>query len=234
MQINDTTPGIYSLNRNFAAYDIEQKCGRDIGFDLLDEQTVRRLIEEQPDLMPYYSPIRARQRGFDLAFGKRQITKQLTTGILMGESIPKLADRLQTNIPTMMRNSAIRAARTAVTGAQNAGRIESYIEAEEMGIKLQKCWLATLDDRTRHSHAAIDGEAVGTKEYFSNGCMYPGDPQGEPSEVYNCRCTMITEIEGIDTSRAPRRARDPETGRNIIVEGMTYSEWVKWKEEKNK
>ncbi len=184
--INDTTPGIYSLNRNFAAYGIEKACGRDIGFDLLNEQAVRRLIEEEPDIMPYYSPVRARMRGFDLAFGKRQIMKQLTTGILMGESIPKLADRLQNNIPTMLRNSAIRSARTAVTGAQNAGRLKGYLEAEDMGIKLQKCWLATLDDRTRHSHAAIDGETVGVKEYFSNGCMYPGDPQGEPQEVYNC------------------------------------------------
>ena len=43
--INDQTPGIYSLNRNYAAYIIEQQVGRDVGFDLWDEQTVKRLIE---------------------------------------------------------------------------------------------------------------------------------------------------------------------------------------------
>lgn len=53
--VNDATPGIYSLNRNFAAYTIEQVTG-DVGFDLWDEQTVKRLIAEQPELMPYYPP----------------------------------------------------------------------------------------------------------------------------------------------------------------------------------
>ena len=139
--INDRTPGIYSLNRNYAAYTIEQQVGRDVGFDLWDEQTVRRLLMEEPDLMPYYPPERAVRRGFDLAYGKRQITNQVTSGILQGESIKHLADRLQSHIPTMNRTSAIRAARTAVTGAQNAGRLDSYLRAEEMGIQLKKQWL---------------------------------------------------------------------------------------------
>lgn len=30
---------------------------------------------------------------------------------------------------------------------------------------------------------------------FSNGLMYPSDPSGAPSEVYNCRCTMRAVIE---------------------------------------
>ncbi len=64
--ISDQTPGIYSLNRNYAAYTIEQVAG-DVGFDLWDEQTVKRLLVEQPDLMPYYPPERAVKRGIDLA-----------------------------------------------------------------------------------------------------------------------------------------------------------------------
>ena len=56
--VNDATPGIYSLNRNFTAYTIEQVTG-DGGFDLWDEQTVKRLIVEQPELMPYYPAKRA-------------------------------------------------------------------------------------------------------------------------------------------------------------------------------
>ena len=35
--INDKTPGIYTLNRNYAAYTIEQQVGADVGFDLWDE-----------------------------------------------------------------------------------------------------------------------------------------------------------------------------------------------------
>lgn len=230
--INDATPGLYSLNRNYAAYTIEQVAG-DVGFDLWDEQTVKRLIKEQPDLMPYYPPERAVRRGFDLDAGKKMISTQMTSGIIQGESIKELADRLQSNTQTMNRmnrNSAIRAARTAVTGAQNAGRMDSYDAAGKMGIKLKKEWLATLDGRTRHSHAVLDGEQVENDKKFSNGCMFPGDPNGPPSEIYNCRCTLIAAVDGVDTSDAKRRARDPETGETKVIEDMTYSEWAEWKE----
>lgn len=226
--VNDATPGIYSLNRNFAAYTIEQVTG-DVGFDLWDEQTVKRLIVEQPELMPYYPPKRALKRGIDLAWGKKQITASVTSSILQGKSIKHMADDLQTRIITMNRDSAIRTARTAVTGAQNAGRMDSYFAAEKMGIKCRKEWMATLDGRTRHSHAMLDGEVVDNDKKFSNGCRFPGDPQGRPEEIYNCRCTLVSAIEGIDTSGGQRRARNPETGQNDLIENMTYAEWAGWK-----
>ena len=225
---NDATPGIYSLNRNYAAYTIEQVAGN-VGFDLWDEQTVKRLIVEQPDLMPYYPPKRALKRGIDLEYGKKQITKSVTSSILQGKSIKHMADDLQNRITTMSRDSAIRTARTAVTGAQNAGRMDSYEAAEKMGIKLKKEWLATLDARTRHSHAMLDGEQVAQDKKFSNGCRFPGDPQGPPWEIYNCRCTLIAAVDGVDTSSAQRRARNPATGQTEVISNMTYAEWAGWK-----
>lgn len=229
---NDATPGIYSLNRNYAAYTIERISGN-IGFDLWDEQTVKRLIVEQPNLMPYYPPKRALKRGIDLAYGKKQITKSVTSSILQGKSIKHMADDLQTRITTMSRDSAIRTARTAVTGAQNAGRMDSYAAAEKMGIKLKKEWLATLDARTRHSHAMLDGEQVAQAKKFSNGCRFPGDPQGPPWEIYNCRCTLIAAVDGVDTSSAQRRARNADTGQTEVISNMSYAEWAGWKKSVN-
>lgn len=215
---NDATPGIYSLNRNYAAYTIERVTGN-IGFDLWDEQTVKRLMVEQPDLMPYYPKDRALKRGLDLAYGKKQITASVTRSILQGKSIKHMADDLQKRITTMSRDSAIRTARTAVTGAQNAGRMDSYAAAEKMGIKLKKEWLATLDARTRHSHAMLDGEQVAQDKKFSNGCRFPGDPQGPPWEIYNCRCTLIAAVDGVDTSDGLRRTRDG------LISDVTYAQW---------
>jgi SPP1 gp7 family putative phage head morphogenesis protein len=215
---NDATPGIYSLNRNYAAYTIERVTGN-IGFDLWDEQTVKRLMVEQPDLMPYYPKDRALKRGIDLAYGKKQITASVTSSILQGKSIKHMADDLQKRITTMSRDSAIRTARTAVTGAQNAGRMDSYAAAEKMGIKLKKEWLATLDARTRHSHAMLDGEQVAQDKKFSNGCRFPGDPQGPPWEIYNCRCTLIAAVDGADTSDGLRRTCDG------LISDMTYAQW---------
>lgn len=230
---NDATPGIYSLNRNYAAYTIEQVAGN-VGFDLWDEQTVKRLVVEQPDLMPYYPPKRALKRGIDLAYGKKQITASVTSSILQGKSIKHMADDLQKRITTMSRDSAIRTARTAVTGAQNAGRMDSYAAAGKMGIKLKKEWLATLDARTRHSHAMLDGEQVAQDKKFSNGCRFPGDPQGPPWEIYNCHCTLIAALDGLDTSSAQRRARNPATGQTEVISNMTYAEWAGWKKKQPK
>lgn len=230
---NDATPSIYSLNRNYAAYTIESVAG-DVGFDLWDEQTVKRLIVEQPGLMPYYPKDRALKRGIDLAYGKKQITASVTSSILQGKSIKHMADDLQKRITTMSRDSAIRTARTAVTGAQNAGRMDSYAAADKMGIKLKKRWLATLDARTRHSHAMLDGEQVAQDKKFSNGCRFPGDPQGPPWEIYNCRCTLIAAVDGVDTSSAQRRARNADTGQTEVISNMTYAEWAGWKKETQK
>lgn len=231
--VNDATPGIYSLNRNYSAYTIEKVAGN-VGFDLWDEQTVRRLIVDNPEVMPYYPPEKALKRGIDLAYGKKQISASVTSSILQGKSIPRIAKDLQTRMPEMNKSSAIRTARTAVTGAQNAGRMDSYVAAEKMGIKVRKEWLATIDGRTRHSHAMLDGKVVDKDKKFENGCMFPGDPNGAPEETYNCRCTLIASVEGVDTSNAQRRVRNPETGKNELVSDMTYSEWAGWKEKQPK
>jgi len=229
--INDATPGIYTLNRNYSAYTIEQ-VSSSADFTLFDERTVKRLAMEQPDLMPYYPKDRALKRGIDLAYGKQQITANVTSGILQGKSIYRLADDLQKSIRDMNRTSAVRTARTAVTGAQNAGRMDAYTEAEKMGIHVRKQWLATLDNRTRHAHAMLDGQTVDNDKPFEvDGyeIMFPGDASAPGYLVYNCRCTLVPALDGIESG--PRRAIDPETGQWVLVGDMTYAEWAGWKKE---
>ena len=230
---NDATPGIYSLNRNYSAYTIEQVAGN-VGFDLWDEQTVKRLMVEQPGLMPYYPPKRALKRGIDLEYGKKQITKSVTSSILQGKSIKHMADDLQKRITTMSRDSAIRTARTAVTGAQNAGRMDSYAAAEKMGIKLKREWVATLDNRTRHAHAMLDGQQADIDKPFKvdgYDIMFPGDTSAPGYLVYNCRCTTVAVVDGVDTSSAQRRARNADTGQTEVISNMSYAEWAGWKKD---
>ena len=121
----------------------------------------------------------------------------------------------------------MRNARTAVTGAENAGRIDSYVRAEKMGIKLKQMWLATLDGRTRDSHVIMDGQQQEVGKRFSNGCRYPGDPQGAPAEVYNCRCTLVAIVEGADPY-------NPNLRKSSYLEDqeLTYDEWKKMHGEK--
>ena len=224
--VNDTTPGIYSLNHNYAAYTIEQVSGN-VGFTLYDEQTVRRLIADDPTLLPK----RRVDAPKDLKWNKKQFTAEITAGILQGESIGKIANRVQ-NLSDANRAGALRNARTAVTGAQNAGRQESYNRAKKMGLQLRKRWIATKDGRTRHAHALLDGQTVALDEPFridGHKLMFPGDPAGVARLVWNCRCTMRTvEKEGIEAEPRQMRVRDPATGRNALVNEMTYQEWQEW------
>ena len=229
--VNDATPGIYSLNRNYSAYTIEKVAGN-VGFDLWDEQTVRCLIVENPEVMPYYPPEKALKRGIDLAYGKKQISASVTSSILQGKSIPRIAKDLQTRIPDMNKASAIRTARTAVTGAQNAGRMDSYAAAEKMGIKLKREWLAVIDKRTRHAHAMLDGQKAEIGKPFKvdgEEIMFPGDTSAPGYLVYNCRCSLGAVVDGVDDSNAKRRVKNQETGKYELVSDMTYQEWEKTK-----
>ena len=175
--VNDKTPGIYSLNRNYSAYVIDKATGGALTLDggtvnadfiLFDEQTVKRLIVEDPDVMPYYQPERAVQRGIDLAYGKSQITKNVTSGILRGLSIKEMADGLQERIQTMERNSAIRAARTAVTAAQNAGRMDSYHGNQaEKALACHAGRADTLQSQNAGRGDTRDGRSVFQRLYVS-------------------------------------------------------------------
>lgn len=214
--VNDATPSLYSLNRNYEAYTIEKAVGS-CDFALWDESTVRRLLVEEPDLMPYYPPERALKRGIDLAYGKDQITKRVTSGIIRGLPVGKIANELMDGITTMNRESAVRAARTGITAAQNAGRLDSWIAAEKMGIQIKRRWMCTKDSRTRTGHAMADGQIViGTKTPFivdGQKMMFPGDKSMGASgwNIYNCRCTTRTvEKDGIEAEPRQTRVRNPE------------------------
>lgn len=193
--INDATPSVYSLNRDYEAYRIDNAYGVD--FHLGDEMTERRLIGRDNHIefrTVSVNPIR------DYEWNRVQIHNALTAGIMQGKSIDKLTDAYM-SVMKRNRSSAIRNARTSFTSAQNAGRIETYYRATEMGISLTKEWIATEDQRTRESHLHLDGERVAYDMPFSNGLIYPADPQGEPSEVYNCRCTMRAVLPKINDAK---------------------------------
>ena len=179
--INDTLPDVYALNHNYGTFEVEKGSGYDTTYTMYDKNTVKRLLMEHDDLLPHPSVPIAK----DLLWNKQHLQSAVLQGILTGDSMSDIAKRFQ-SVTNMTESAAMRNARTAVTGAENAGRIDSYIRAEKMGIKMKQMWLATLDSRTRDSHAMLDGEQREVGKKFSNGCRFPGDPKGAPEEVYNC------------------------------------------------
>lgn len=89
---------------------------------------------------------------------------------------------------------AMTIARTEMQGVVNGG---NYIAMRQGGIQ-KKEWLATMDAKTRDSHAHADGQVVSITEPFAVGAsmmQHPGDPAGRAEDVINCRCTTLPVIE---------------------------------------
>ena len=201
---NDDMAKIYAMNHAYTINSVKEQAGDildGVDFTMFDEQTVKRLVVEQPDLMPYYPKAKAVKRGIDLIYGKKQITATVTSGILQGSSINKMAKDLMNRVTDMNKTSAVRAARTAVTEAENAGRQAAADELEKKGVIMGKRWIATHDSRTRDEHLEADGQIVENNKPFVVGgeeLMFPGDKSLGASgwNLYNCRCTRVSEIIG--------------------------------------
>lgn len=217
--INGYLPEVYAVNYNYGTYEIEKGSKINTSFTLYDRQTVERLLRDEPDLLPRKAKVDIPK---DKEWNKKHINSAVTQGILQGESIDKISQRLAATVTDMSQTSAIRNARTMTTSAQNGGRIDSYKRAESMGIKMMQVWMSTLDNRTRHEHILLDGQKRKVGEPFEvdgEKIYFPGDPSAEPYLVYNCRCTLIGEVEGIDYKLSDTSQRENKLG------SMTYDEW---------
>ena len=224
--IKDACPEIFAENYNFSAYEIEKQVGVNTAFTLYSKESVERLAKDNPEVLPPVGKKVAKDiaEGKAVKWNKQQLQSVMMQGILQGDSIPKLATRLANTVGDRDRKAAIRNARTMATGAQNAGRVESYKNAKNMGIDLEQMWIATMDNRTRHSHRWLDGETKPVGEAFSNGCKFPADPAGRPEEIYNCRCTLRGVVKGLE--RRSGLNRDTSA-----INGMSYDEWREAKEQ---
>lgn len=202
--INDELPKVYALNANYEAYVIDSKYEAydSIAWDIYDEDTVKQRIKDKDIILP--------QPNIDVPnderWNREKLNEALTSAILTGQPPSKMATAFQ-SIAQMDRVAAVRAARTSITAAQNAGRKDTYHRAEEMGIEMLKEWICTFDNKTRQPHADLDGQRVPVDEPFevydeekgeTYKIMYPGEPTAKPCMIYNCRCTIRAVIKGIN------------------------------------
>lgn len=128
--------------------------------------------------------------GKDIGLLKEKITAEVSRGISSGMTYAQVAKNLE-NQSRIGFNRAVRIARTEGHRIQCSSAMDAMTSAKEKGADVVKQWDATLDARTRDSHAKIDGEIRELDKRFSNGLMYPSDPSGRPEEVINCRCALL-------------------------------------------
>lgn len=213
--IKDKNLEIYALNNQYSVYEMQKQAGYLLDIPLYNKNSIKKLIDENSNIFT--------QIAFDDLKNKNKIIanlkKEMASAIILGEGTQKIASRIKKETNKSM-NSSILIARTETTRLENEARKETFKNAEKLGIKLKKQWLATIDQRTRSSHQHLHMEIAEMEEPFSNGLMFPGDPAGEPSEVCNCRCTMVSNIVDI-----PQTEKEKELDNSL--KEMAFEEWRK-------
>lgn len=205
-------PAVYAECANFQAFTIDKAIGRNTLFSLLNQDAALYLLQDNPWVLPMGDELYAK----GMRWHSQKLTSAITQGLLQGESVPDVGKRIR-QVTSMDYTASERAARTALTCAENMGRQHTFEKAREKGITGKKVWEATLDGRTRDSHRELDGEKVDIMEKFSNGLIAPGDPNGEPGEVWNCRCRMDEVLDDLPEVELERWRRLPDD--------VTYDDW---------
>lgn len=226
--INGEVPQIFASGYNKVAEQIPDSPVAGFDFELINADTVNNLIHEDGIILPPKKKVDPEK---DKAWNAKLINAQLLQGIMQGESIPDMAKRMMT-VANSDLAGATRTARTMHTAAQNAGRQSGYNRAAQQGIIFEKTWLAANNERTRLSHSLMNGQTVAHDEKFVSPMtgvklMFPGDWNAEGgdvgSEIYNCRCTLITKFKGFkklngEEPEPHTRHEEPEKQEKTVAE----------------
>lgn len=141
--------------------------------------------------------LRAQEMKTVAATAQDRCRTALAEGLLNGETIEQLTDRVMEWSATGREYHAENVARTETGICMNEAAREGYREAGATGFE----WLSIVDDRSRPEHAEMDGAIIGVDEQFDlagEACDGPGDPSLGPENACNCRCTTAPIVETAD------------------------------------
>lgn len=174
----------YEVGYIGAMYDI-QKQGIPLIFPIDQEQVVNAILNQTKLKDGLYKRL-----GYDKKELVKVINMEISRGITNALSYTEVARNITNKTNIAMKKTYLIARteghRVTCTATYNAQRV-----AKDNGCNIYKQWDSTLDGRTRPSHRQVDGEIRELDEKFSNGLLYPSDPDGQASEVCNCRCALL-------------------------------------------
>lgn len=221
--INTSRFDVFAENYNFMAWQGERAINA--SFSLYNAESVAKLILEKPQLLPKWKIDEKK----DYKWNYKRVNNIIRQGIIQGEGVPEITERLCRELATGNEAKMRMFARTALNEAQNAGRQQQMNDAHKMGIEVEKEWIAVHDSRTRDSHRYLDGRRVPYNKPFVSllgEIRFPSDPTADAADVFNCRCTMVTIYPKYDSDSEDWR-------KNEIIDGQTYEQWKKGKQRKS-
>lgn len=227
--INGDIPDVYCSAYNFEGFRGETMARLEgynySSFSIYNANAVRIITTEDPDLIPWQEPSVDIPK--DRRWNRRHIQDAITQGILAGDDMRHLSARLLPLV-NMDETAAMRTARTSYIGIQNQARRDATARIVEAGIPMEETWVSVLQANTRDTHLMLHGTHPNEQGLFGDGILrhllrFPGDPNGDAGEIYNCQCGVTSHIAGIDHSdQRDRYAR-------FMTENY-YEDWIGDKE----
>lgn len=229
--VNGELPDVYVSSFNYSGFRGEvlaDAAGYDYAnFTLYNADAMRIIMAEDPDLIPWEEPSVDIPR--DMRWNRQHIQNAVAQGILQGDGIREISNRLLP-IVNMDRNAATRTARTAFTAVQNEARRDATRRLRDAGIPMVEPWMSVLRSNTRDTHLMLHGTYPNQDGLYGEGIIFsgnllrfPGDPHGDPEQIYNCQCRVQSFIEGIDHSR----------DRELYAEMMQREHYEDWTGERS-
>lgn len=162
----------------------------DYGIPLLfgiDEKKVMRSVFKPIENMTFAQRIGQNMKEF-----KKTIKAEISRGIANNSTYGETAKQIQLRINESF-NRSYRIANTEMGRVSSESQYDSLVKAKEQGCEIIKQWCATLDEKTRPDHAALDGQIRNIDEYFTIGKYKALHPHGfnAPEMDISCRCTML-------------------------------------------
>ena len=133
--INGTTPKVFAENANREAYKIEKGLKGSVSFSLIDDDALQKIMTGNAVEFnaKWKDTFTDPPKIYNWTYSKVQDSVYI--GMLKGESMKKVADRIQ-QVTGSDEATAIRNARTSVISASNQGKMATFERAAKMGINL--------------------------------------------------------------------------------------------------
>lgn len=192
------------------AYEVQKKVGIGFSFTQVDEKKLKTILEK---------PWASDGSNFSDRIWKsykpklvNNMQKKLVDWCINGTDVQKLTADLAKESKVAEKACAT-LIHTEVSNICNHSQIDSY---KEMGIEKYKV-LETLDGITCEVCGGHDGKVHNVDKFQVGLTAPPFHPR--------CRGTTIPVTDSLLSKNRQRATRDPETGKSIYVNEMTYEEW---------
>ena len=217
---------VYKSSYYRAGHALETEVGGDLGFSLLNTKTVEAAALDTGNKIKW-----SKSSKKNSAVLNKRVKNIITQGVIKGDSLQKVNRSIKDQMG-IGASKSMRIARTETGRAQSEGQVKAYNEAESEGLVIQRIWIASLDARTRDSHAETDKQIADKNNLFTLGSGVVTEAphmSGIAEEDINCRCDIAAQLPGTESEQDFRAVRDPESGDTVNIKNMSFNEWSKLK-----